>query len=374
MLGDVAANMQNSVEQPLSVMLKDRRAQLLPLFSQYRLDALLIESGPNLRYLTGFSGSKGALVLTPEEGWFICDSRYTVQAADEVPGLVLLERNQSDEALAELQAAKGWQRLGFESVFTSFSVYRKLQERLSPLELIPLENGLDSLRIRKDRYELAALEQVAQLASKALLACLPKLRPGMRETDFALMLEYEMRLNGAEGRAFDFIVASGERGAMPHGRASEKMLVDGELVTIDFGALCNGYHSDETVTVALGSCDERQRDVYEIVRTAHDRAIAAVRPGMTCKALDAVAREYIAACGYADYFGHGLGHGVGLEIHEKPTVSFRSEVVLEEGMVLTIEPGIYIPGWGGVRIEDTVAVTADGCRVLTAVPKQLLTV
>jgi Xaa-Pro aminopeptidase len=187
-----------------------------------------------------------------------------------------------------------------------------------------------------------------------------------------LELEIEMRRRGADAKAFDFIVASGDRGAMPHGRASDKLLRAGELVTIDFGAVKDGYHSDETVTVAVGRPSDRGREIHNIVRQAHDRAIAAVRPGISCRELDAVARDFIREQGYGSYFGHGLGHGVGLEIHEKPVVSPRSEAVVAEGMVFTIEPGIYVPGFGGVRIEDTVAVTANGCVTLTQAPKNLI--
>ena len=181
-----------------------------------------------------------------------------------------------------------------------------------------------------------------------------------------------MRSAGADDKAFDFIVASGERGALPHGRATSKPLRRGELVTIDFGALLDGYNSDETVTVAFGEPDEQQRKIYQIVKDAHDSAIDAVRPGARFKDIDSAAREYITKKGYGDYFGHGLGHGVGLDIHEKPVVSFRSEDVVLEGMVFTIEPGIYLPGWGGVRIEDLVVATSDGCRLLSRVPKDLL--
>jgi Xaa-Pro aminopeptidase len=183
-----------------------------------------------------------------------------------------------------------------------------------------------------------------------------------------------MRERGADDRSFDFIVASGERGALPHGRASTKVLQRGELVTFDFGAVWDGYCSDETVTVSLGPPDSRQREIYRIVKEAHDLAIEAVRPGVPLRQLDGIARHYIDEAGYGNHFGHGLGHGVGLQIHEGPVVSPRSEAVAEEGMVFTIEPGIYVPGWGGVRIEDMVEVTADGCRVLTAVPKELITV
>jgi Xaa-Pro aminopeptidase len=232
--------------------------------------------------------------------------------------------------------------------------------------------SLDSIRSCKDQDEIEILGHVASLASASLGAVLSSLVPGVRESDFALELEIEMRRRGADARAFDFIVASGERGAMPHGRASGKVLRSGELVTIDFGAVKDGYHSDETVTIAVGRPSDRGREIHDIVRQAHNRAIAAVRPGISCRDLDAVARDYIRDQGYEAYFGHGLGHGVGLEIHEKPVVSPRSEAFVEEGMVFSIEPGIYVPGFGGVRIEDTVAVTADGCVILTKAPKNLI--
>jgi len=200
---------------------------------------------------------------------------------------------------------------------------------------------------------------------------LKRIKPGISEADIALDLEFEMRRLGADGRAFEFIVASGVRGAMPHARASSRVIETGELITIDFGALKDGYHSDETVTISCGEPGERAREIHEIVREAHDLAVAAVAPGISCKALDAIARNHITEKGYGDYFGHGLGHGVGLDIHEKPTLSPRSEAVLEEGMVITVEPGIYVPGFGGVRIEDTLLVTADGYEILTSADKLL---
>lgn len=355
-------------------MLKDRRSRLLPLFEHEQLDGLLIEHLPNLGYLTGFSGSTGSLLLTREHGWFICDSRYTLQARNEVTGFEVVEQNQRVEAIATLCGRYGWTRIGFEAAHTVVSVQQELARQLPEVALVPIGAELDAIRDRKDRWELTALEQVATLASEALLSLLPRVQPGETEAFLALELEFEMRRRGAAGRGFDFIVASGERGAMPHGRASTKQIRPGELVTIDFGAVLNGYHSDETVTLGVGQLDDRQRQVHAVVLAAHDMAIDAVRPGISCKELDAVARDYIREQGFGDYFGHGLGHGVGLEVHERPTVSPRSEAVLEAGMVITIEPGIYIPGWGGVRIEDTVAVTADGCDVLTKVPKKLLVV
>lgn len=353
-------------------MLKNRRSRLNPFFEDHRLDAILITNLVNIRYLCGFSGSDGVLLLGHEEAWFLCDSRYTTQAAEEVSGAEIREFSAKYEAICSLISEKKIRRFGFEADHMLVSDFRQLSERLAGCELVGLGAALDSIRSCKDQDEIEALGRVAALASASLGAVLASLAPGIRESDFALELEIEMRRRGADARAFDFIVASGERGAMPHGRASDKVLRSGELVTIDFGAVKDGYHSDETVTVAVGRPSDRGREIHDIVRQAHDRAIAAVRAGMSCCDLDAVARDYIREQGYDPYFGHGLGHGVGLEIHEKPVVSPRSNAVVEEGMVFTIEPGIYVPGFGGVRIEDTVAVTADGCVLLTQAPKDLI--
>ena len=353
-------------------MLKNRRSRLTPFFEGNNLDAILFTNLANIRYLCGFSGSDGVLLLARDEAWFLCDSRYTTQAAEEVRGAEVREFSAKYEAVCSLITDRNIRRFGIEATHMLVSDFRQLSERLDRCELVGIGAALDSIRSCKDQDEIGVLGCVAALASASLEAVLASLVPGVRETDFALELEIEMRRRGAEARAFDFIVASGERGAMPHGKASDKLLRSGELVTIDFGAVKDGYHSDETVTVAVGRPSGRGREIHDIVRQAHDRAIAAVRPGVSCRDLDAVARDYIREQGYGDYFGHGLGHGVGLEIHEKPVVSPRSEAVVEEGMVFTIEPGIYIPGFGGVRIEDTVAVTADGCVILTQSPKDLI--
>lgn len=353
-------------------MLKSRRSSLEPFFEEFALDAILISDIRNIRYLCGFSGSEGALLINPVTAWFLCDSRYTAQAEAEVQGADVRECVLRLETLHTLAVENGLKRIGFEAAHTSVSAYRKIAGILTGIELVELGSVLDNVRTRKDSTEIELLSVVATLASRSLESVLHLVKPGVRESDIALELEFEMRRRGADGRAFDFIVASGVRGAMPHGRASDKIIRSGELVTIDFGALKDAYHSDETVTVACGEPGVREREIHAIVKTAHDLAIEQVRPGLGCKELDAMAREYIRECGYGEYFGHGLGHGVGLEIHENPTLSPRSEAILEEGMVVTIEPGIYIPGFGGVRIEDTLLVTADGYQVLTSADKQLL--
>ncbi len=354
-------------------MLKNRRIHLQRFFEEYSLAAVLFTDLRNIRYLCGFSGSEGALLVSPERSWFLCDSRYTAQASEEVHDAEIRECGAVRiDTIAELAREYHLDRVGFEAAHTTVSAFRRMSEKLPGIELVELGTSLDEIRIRKDRDEVEQLTLVAALASRSLTAVLGSIRPGVREADIALELELEMRRRGADGTAFDFIVASGVRGAMPHGRASDKIIQAGELVTIDFGALKDGYHSDETVTVACGEPGTRAREIHAIVRTAHDMAIDAARSGISCKDLDEVARAYIRGKGFGDYFGHGLGHGLGLEIHEMPTLSPRSVAVLEEGMVVTIEPGIYIPGFGGVRIEDTVVVTGNGCHVLTSADKQLL--
>jgi Xaa-Pro aminopeptidase len=353
-------------------MLNNRISSARGYLERSGVEALIFLGLPNIRYLAGFTGSDGVLVLGKDESWFLTDSRYTTQAAMEVPGAAIIEYRGKAEGIATLLTSESVRKAGFEAEHTSVAFLKTLTEAVPAVELVPIGAELDDLRVIKGADELQLLGRCAEIASQALLATLKEVRPGAVEREVAISLEFAMKRGGAEDKSFDFIVASGARGALPHGKASGKTIQAGELVTLDFGAVYNGYHSDETVTVAVGTPDCRQKEIYGIVLDAHDRALAAVRPGISLKELDATARGYIEERGYGKYFGHGLGHGVGLEVHEKPTVSFRSDQVAEEGMVFTIEPGIYIPDWGGVRIEDTVVVTADGCRLLTRVPKQLM--
>ena len=335
-------------------------------------DLLLISNLSNIRYLTGFTGSEALLVISPTDGWFLTDSRYTSQAGIEVTGANIIEFSNRMESLVKVLQDAGATKVAFEAGYTSVLVYQELCKQLTGVELVPADPEIVNLRTLKDPDELETLERVAGIASQSLLNILSQVRPGALESEVAWALEVAMRNAGAEGKSFDFIVASGPRGALPHGKASDKRLAAGELVTIDFGALYRGYCSDETVTVCLGEPDSRQREVYETVRVAQELAIEAARPGMLFKELDATARDYIQSKGFGEYFGHGLGHGIGLDIHEHPTASPRSTIVVREGMVFTVEPGIYIPGWGGVRIEDSVVMERDGCRRITKVPKKLM--
>lgn len=353
-------------------MLKNRISAARGCLKRVGADLLLVTNLSNIRYLTGFTGSEGTLVLSPDEGWFLTDSRYTSQANAEVSGAKIVEFSVRLDSLAQILQEGSATRIAYEAGHITVQTFQELCKKLPGVEFIPADTEMTSLRTVKDAGELALLERVATIASESLLEILGEVRPGAVESEVAWALEMAMRRRGAEGKSFDFIVASGERGALPHGKASEKRITAGELVTLDYGALYRGYCSDETVTVCVGEPNSQQREVYETVRAAQEIAIEAARPGMTFKEIDAKARDYITGKGYGNYFGHGLGHGVGIDIHEHPTVSPRSRDVVEEGMVFTVEPGIYIPAWGGVRIEDTVVMERDRCRRLTKVPKMLM--
>lgn len=352
-------------------MVKDRLSSVQPLLAGIGLDAFAFFHLPNIRYLCGFTGSDGVLVTDRNKGCFLTDSRYTTQAQRQVAVDEIRQYRLKVEEVAAYVRELGAVRVGFEAETVPYETVRKLREN-SPAgtEWVPVTKEVTALRGIKDEVEVAALEEAARLNVEALEQVLPQVRPGAVEREIALALEFALKRLGGEEKAFDFIVASGERGAMPHGVASDKVIAAGELVTLDFGTRYRGYHSDETVTVAVGEVSRRLREIHAIVLEAHDRAIDRVRPGVPLREIDAAARDFITGRGYGEYFGHGLGHGVGLEVHEYPTVSTRSEETAREGMVFTVEPGIYVPGLGGVRIEDMVLVTAAGCRRLTGVPKE----
>lgn len=346
-----------------------RRQKAVRLLSDLGLDALVFCKTENLRYLCGFSGSSGALLLTSEQLVFLTDSRYTTQSNEEVSADRIVEYKVQADGVVDELTKLGVMNIGFEAEL-AFSIVRDFQTKgKDDWNWHHYKDELHTLRQHKSEHEVSLIDNATDLNVAAFAAIDEMIKPGISEKDIALALEFSLRKLGAEDKAFDIIVASGPRGALPHGIASDKLLIEGELVTIDFGCRLAGYHSDETVTLALGDVNSELLSIYETVLEAHDRAIAAVSPGVALKELDQIARDYINDCGYGDFFGHGLGHGVGLEVHEAPTLSPRSTDFAEEGMVVTIEPGIYVPGVGGVRIEDMVLVTGVGHRVLTKIPK-----
>jgi len=338
-------------------------------------EGILFFSPENIRYLTGFSGSEGYLLVGKDENLLLVDSRYVTQAHEETRGCrVSLLDNGGIKGVAAQISAMGLRRLGFESQGISVALFEQLQEGLRQVELVPLKDELEPLRGSKTDEEIAVIRQAIKIAEEAWKTVLEMVTPGAQEAEVALELEYRMKKGGAEGASFDCIVASGPRAALPHAQPTSRPIEEGDFLLFDFGSRYRGYCSDETCTVAVGRATEEQRRIYGIVKDAHDRAIAQVKPGARLAAIDAAAREFIDQAGHGKHFGHGTGHGVGLAVHEWPVVGKNSQDVAEQGMVFTIEPGIYIPGWGGVRIEDMVLVTADGCEVLTTISKDLMIV
>jgi len=332
---------------------------------------LLLLKTENRRYVTGFTGSAGLALISPAEAFLAVDFRYEEQAAAEATACTVLRGGRDPlAALSAAVAGRSLGTIGFESEFVPFAQVTRLREKLAPAELVPLAT-VDRLRWTKDATEVAAITRAVEIADAAFAHILGVLRPGLSERAVAFELEMFMRRSGAERLAFESVVASGPRAALPHGRATDRMLCRGDLVTLDFGAVYEGYCSDATRTVVLGAADDRQRRIFEIVLAAQAQGLAAIRAGAPCRAVDESARSVIVAAGFGDAFGHSLGHGLGLEVHEGPRLSPQEDAVLEPGMVVTVEPGIYLPGWGGVRIEDNVVVTADGCRNLTRAPKEL---
>lgn len=351
----------------------ENRVRLLrECMTKQGLAAVVVTKPENRRYFSGFTGSAGTLLISAESAQLFTDFRYVEQAATQAPYFQIERYNgQVFTALKEVIDAKQWNAIGFEKNDVTFAVYEELLT-VAPAEVWnPLV--LDQLRMQKDAEELKLTRKAVEIADAAFQHVLTLIRPGLTEKEVAWELENHMRRMGSQKPAFDTIVASGVRGALPHGRASEKVINSGELVTMDFGAVYEGYHSDMTRTICVGKADAKQREVYEVVRKAQLAGVAAVQAGKLGQEVDAVARQVIADAGYGDYFGHGLGHGVGLAIHEEPRLSpANTTIALDPGMLVTVEPGIYIPEWGGIRIEDTVLVSANGCEILTASSKELI--
>lgn len=337
------------------------------------LEALVVASAVNRRYLSGFTGTAGILVVGLEEVELLTDFRYTEQAGKQAPGARVVEVADALEGLKASLERLGVRRAGYESHHLTVKAFREWQERV-PVEWAPVDALVEVIRGRKEPREIERIETAVALADRAFEYICARLR-GRTEKEVALDLEFFMRKEGAERLAFPTIVASGPNGSLPHAVPTDRVIGDGDLVTLDFGAVVDGYCSDMTRTVAVGKADGRQREIYALVLEAQQRGIAATRPGRLGKEVDAEARRVIEEAGHGERFGHGLGHGVGLEIHEEfPRLSKRGEVRLEPGMVTSVEPGVYIPGWGGVRIEDLVVVEEGGCRVLTRSTKELIEV
>ena len=352
--------------------MSERIRKLRSILHTEDLDALLVSDPLHIRYLTGFSGDSGLALIGPEKTFLITDFRYEEQARIEAPNSDLfIAKNGFVEKMAELSPEATGHRIGFEASHLSYKAYKKLETHLSHAEWIARDGLVERLSIVKDALEIAHIREAVRIGDRVLDEIIPLLEPGITERDIAAEIDHAIRKHTAEGPSFEAIVASGPRASMPHATVSDRVFQSGDLVILDFGAVFRGYASDMTRTLAIGAPTVQQRTVYEIVLRAQEAAIAAAKAGLSCAELDRVARTIIEEACYGPQFGHSLGHGVGLGVHEQPRISSQSDQVLKPGMVITIEPGIYIPGWGGIRIEDLVVIQPDGCENLTTAPKQL---
>ena len=356
-------------------MQQDRLKRLRTHLQAAGVDGLLITSDINRRYISGFTGSSGFVLITMKDAYLFSDFRYRTQAPMQAPAFTFIEHGANPIASIK-QVAKQLNvlKLAIEAHKLSVVQYEKYKAELTGIELVKSGEWIEQLRMVKDSSELAIMREAAQLADRTFIHMLDVLKPGITELEAALELEFFMRKNGASSTSFETIIASGERSALPHGVASDRVLRKDEFVKLDFGAYYDGYCSDITRTVMLGTPTAKHREIYDIVLKAQLATLEGIRPGMTGKEADAIARDIIKAHGYGDHFGHGTGHALGMEIHESPRLSVTGDIVLEPGMTVTVEPGIYIPGFGGVRIEDDVVITDSGVEILTQATKDFIVI
>jgi Xaa-Pro aminopeptidase len=353
--------------------MRERRIEkVLALLRTMELDACLLKGMDNIFYLTGFRGTEGTLLVTKGDVFLVTDFRYITHAQEVTRGIKIVEIRDKKNVLGEIFSQYGIRKIGFDSIHTPFFVYKKWLETAEGIELVPLDDAIEEIRKNKEPEEIDRITKAIEVATKAFTEVFQKIHPGQTEKDIANNLDYTMRRFGAEGPSFPTIVASGPRAALPHAEPTDKQIRDGEMVIIDFGAQVNGYCSDETCTLSIGDVNGKMQDIYAIVSKAKQIAIEKVRVGIPIKEVDMVVRGYIGDAGYGDFFRHGTGHGVGIAVHETPAINSNGDGLLEEGMVITIEPGVYIPNLGGVRLEDMVLITADVPRVLTRIRKDEL--
>lgn len=352
--------------------MSNRLNNLRHTIRQLGADGALVWKLINVRYFAGFTGTAGVCLVTGDKALFITDSRYTDQANQQVApnGFEVLTIRDRNKEIADKIRELGIGKLAFEDQVMSVAEHLEFAKLLDGVEFVPAGGKFEEIRFDKDEEEIAKIRHAIRVQEEAMEAILPLIVPGAVENDIAFQLEMEMRRRGASATSFDTIVGSGPRGAMPHGVASDKTIAAGELVVLDWGCIVDGYCSDQTLTVSVGEpSDPDAKKVFEIVRQAQAASIAATAPGVPMVEIDKAGRDVIDAAGYGEYFGHGTGHSLGLEIHEEPRANTVSKAIAKPGMVFTIEPGIYLPGRFGVRLEDIILVTPTGHEVLTTMHK-----
>lgn len=346
--------------------------KLRKILQEQNIDGVLITNEYNRRYMTGFTGTAGVAIVSQNDAVFITDFRYTEQATAQIKDYRIVQHEVTLlEEIATQVKAMGIKLLGFEKDSVSYGTY-ELYKNVIQADLVPVSGLIEKIRLIKTEQEINIIKVACEIADHAFTHILDYIKPGKTELDVSNELEFFMRQQGATQSSFDTIVASGLRSALPHGVATNKVIEKGDFVTLDFGALYNGYISDITRTVAVGEPSEKLVEMYNTVLASQLLALEKVGPGLTGIQADAIARDYLTEKGYGEAFGHSLGHGIGLEVHEGPGLSKRSNTVLEQGMAVTIEPGVYVPGVGGVRIEDDILITESGNELLTHSTKELI--
>jgi Xaa-Pro aminopeptidase len=349
-------------------------------------------AGKNLRYVSGFTGTSGFALIGKDFAYFISDSRYTLQIKEQVLGFDPRETEASDSLVRDVKGFEYIERTGSVTSILNdlvkkheiktinfdpkmqYSEFQVYQKGIENVELLPMDREIESLREVKSDDEIIIMKEAALIADKAFDYILTYIKPGVTEKEVSVELEKQMQLLGASKASFDIIVASGTRSALPHGVATDKVIEDGDIITLDFGCYYKGYASDITRTIVVGNLSEKLEEIYYVVKEAQRLGVEAVKAGVTGKEVDAACRDYITSKGYGEYFKHGTGHGLGLDVHESPSASPLNVNPLVSGNVITVEPGIYIEGVGGVRIEDDVVVTDDGCIILNESSKELISI
>ena len=355
--------------------MKIRHEKLQQLLQEKNLDAILISDGYNMRYLSGFTGATGYLLITKNSRILFTDSRYTIAATAQAPDYRVVEVDAGRDYCRffnQVLEAEKIEVLGFEAFQVRYSTYEVFKARLMVRELVPLADEVARLRRIKTPEEIALHREAEHIGDVAFEEILKEIKPGMTELEIAAKLEYIMKMNGADKLSFDSIVATGVNSSKPHAEPGHRKVAAGDFLTMDFGCVYQGYCSDMTRTIVVGKASEKQKEIYDTVLKAQLAVLTMLKSGLSGKAYDKVARDVIYGAGYEGYFGHGLGHSVGLEIHENPRFSMTEEEIIEAGMIMTVEPGIYLPEFGGVRIEDMVVLTEDGYENFTHSKKELI--
>ena len=349
----------------------DRISTIRSLLDRIGIEALLFFDLKNIRYLSGFTGSDGLLLVEGDRTTLLVDGRYIEQAKEETHGVHLFEYREKNDGIEAVLADTKAKAVGFESPALDVDTFLILKDKLKEIEFRPVSGEIRFLRARKDEAEIGYVKKAASLAAESLSAVLGQIKVGISEYDLAFELDFQIRRRGSSQVSFETIAATGFNSVCPHAKPTHRKLEDGDIVMIDYGAVVDGYHSDETCTFIFGRADERQKKVYALVKDAHDMALESIKAGVSCREIDHIARNYLEEHGFGDFFPHATGHGVGLDVHEAPRLSPKSDDILDSGMIVTVEPGIYIPDTWGIRIEDMVLVREDGCEILSKMAKDL---